>query len=309
MKKLLGIIVLVVISFANRGVFADDSSFYDTSLSLNLTDGVILAAADATEEIPPVQDGGGDTQIVGDTVSTTGLLASNHEGYVGGRGLITLEGVSGMFLNPTSGTLGKGQFVAQYCAGVLRQNSDYEIQHTAMFAYGVTDWLEVGGFFRVSELDNDHQDVGAGGPLIRIRLLKEDGWIPEVSVGGMSRNGFEALTKHTIFVAASKRFVIDEDGFLKSVRTHVGFRQIWQDSDVNEANGSIIYTGIDVEVPFDIYIVSEVSNKDDVFNHTPFSIGLQWRPTRVIGLSIAGVQSGGEDNLSLFAGIGITLEF
>lgn len=306
MSKLLGIIVLLVISFAHSGVLADDSEIYDTSLSLNLASAIVSADGEANDAQPAPA---GNTEIVGDSTPTTGFFASNHDGYVGGRGLITLEGVSGMFLNPTSGTLGKGQFVAQYCAGVLRQGGDDEIQHTAMFAYGVTDWLEVGGFFRVSELNNDHQDLGAGGPLVRVRLLKEDGWIPEVSVGGMSRNGADALTKHTIFVAASKRCVIDEDGIVKSFRTHLGFRQIWQDSDVNEANGSIVYAGIDVEFPFDLYIVSEVSNKDDVFNHTPYSIGLQWRPTTAVGLSIAGVQSGGEDHISLFAGIGITLEF
>ena len=113
----------------------------------------------------------------------------------------------------------------------------------------------------------------------------------------------------TLFVAGSKRFVIDEDGILKSVRSHFGLRQIWQDSDVNEANGTIVFTGIDVEFPYNLYIVSEVSNKDDVFARTPYSIGLQWRPNNVIGLSIAGVQSGGEDHISFYAGIGLTLEF
>jgi len=35
--------------------------------------------------------------------------------YEAGRGLITLEGPSGMFINPTSATLPKGAYTAQYC--------------------------------------------------------------------------------------------------------------------------------------------------------------------------------------------------
>ncbi len=305
MKRALVFAVAVVVMCLTRGAWAEGLDL-DTSIAFfQPVNGADLDAADDAA----VEPGAADVDQVGPAKRTTGLLASNHDGYEGGRGLITLEGVSGMFLNPTSGTLGQGQFTAQYCAAVLRQNNDEEIQHTAMFSYGLTDWLEVGAFFRISDLDNSSTNVGAGGPLVRVRLLKDEDWLPEVSVGAMSRNGFDALTKHTVFIAASKRFVIDEDGILKSVRGHIGFRQLWQDSDVNEANGSIGYVGIDVELPYDIYFVSEVSNKDDVFNHTPFSFGLQWRPTTVLGLSIAGVQTGGEDSISFYIGIGATFEF
>ncbi|MHC4994149.1 MAG: hypothetical protein ACYTGQ_03760 [Planctomycetota bacterium] len=240
---------------------------------------------------------------------TTGLALGAGEmadGYTGGRGLITMEGVSGMFMNPTSGTLPEGVFTAQYCVAILDQNGDEEFQHTSMLTYGLSDWLEVGGFFRVSDLDNATHNIGGGGPLVRARLLKEEDGTPEVSVGWLSRMGYENLTKHTLFVAASKRFAIDEDGPVKAFRLHGGLRQIWQDSDVNEANGSVGYIGGELELPMDLHFVAEVSTKDDVFNHTPFAFGLQWRPAPNLGFSFAGVQTGGEDSISPYVGIGIT---
>ncbi len=237
------------------------------------------------------------------------FFADNHPGYVGARGLITLEGVTGIYLNPTSGTLPRGQFTAQYCSAVLTQGGDEEIQHTAMFGYGVTDWFEAGLLVRVSDLNNDDQAIGAGGPYARLRLLKDESWWPEVSIGFMSRNGKDALMKQTVFITASKLFVLDEQGLFRSIRPHIGFRQIWQDSDVNEANGSIGYLANELEFPFDLYLVGEVSNKDDVFKHTPFSIGVQWRPANFVNFSVAGIQTGGEDRVSLYFGIGISFGF
>src|SRR5687768_12635254 len=35
--------------------------------------------------------------------------------YEAGRGLLTLQGPSGMFINPTSATLPQGKFTLQYC--------------------------------------------------------------------------------------------------------------------------------------------------------------------------------------------------
>lgn len=229
--------------------------------------------------------------------------------YTGGRGLITLEGVSGMFLNPTSGTLPEGTLTAQYCVAILRQNDDEEIQHTAMVSYGVTEWLEVGGLGRVSDLDNVDHDVAAGGPLVRVRLLRDEGWMPEFSVGGYSRMGYDTLERYTLFAAASKYFAIDPEGVIRGVRVHAGFRQFWQDSDVSEANGSIPYIGGEIALPGDLYLVSEVSSKDDVFNYTPFSAGVQWRPSPNFGFSLAAVQTGSEDRLSPYIGIGISFEF
>ena len=235
-------------------------------------------------------------------------LASDHEDYDGGRGLITLEGVSGMFLNPTSGTLPAGSLTAQYCAAVLDKGGT-EVQHTAMFSYGVTDWFEIGALGRVTDPANG-PDIGGGGPLARLRLLKDESWLPELSVGGMLREGNERIDKRTVFVAASKRLPFKDNAlFLLSLRGHVGFRQIWQNSRVNEANGSIVYGGLEVEFPYNVYAVGELSTRDDVFAHYPYSFGLQWRPTQVVGLSLAGIQTGGEDQIGFYAGIGVIHQF
>ena len=275
----------------------------------------IASAQSASEDLPtslPLTlanvpaDGAGSSQPLPDR---SPFFTDNHSGYVGARGLITLEGVTGIYLNPTSGTLPHGQFTAQYCSAVLTQAGDEEIQHTAMLGYGVTDWFEAGMLVRVSDLNNDDQAIGAGGPYARLRLLKDESWWPEVSAGFISRNGKDALMKQTVFITASKLFVIDEQGLFRSVRPHIGFRQIWQDSDVNEANGSIGYLANELEFPFDLYLVGEVSNKDDVFRHTPFSIGVQWRPKNFVNFSVAGIQTGGEDRVSLYFGIGISFGF
>jgi hypothetical protein len=236
------------------------------------------------------------------------FLGEDWEGYEGGRGLITLEGVSGMFLNPTSGTLPARSLTAQYCIAILERNEHTDYQHTAMVSYGVTDWFELGALGRITDPTGDPA-IGAGGPLGRIRLLRDRAWIPELSVGGMWRTGNERLDRITFFVAASKHIAFEENSFgLGGVRVHGGFRQIWQDSDVNEANGSIFYGGAEVEFPYDIWLVGEISNKTDVFDHQPYAFGLQWRPTQVLGLSVAGTQTGGDDQISLYIGIGGTLD-
>src|SRR5215204_4899285 len=56
--------------------------------------------------------------------------------YEAGRGLLTLEGPTGMFINPTSATLPQGAYTAQYCT--LFPNTDDEIVgHGWMASYGI----------------------------------------------------------------------------------------------------------------------------------------------------------------------------
>ncbi len=92
----------------------------------------------------------------------------------GGRGLITDEGITGMFLNPTSGTLNKGQLDVEFCAGIYGGDIGFAFQ--LMVAYGVLDWLEVGVtgilFDSVDSLgDTVRETVGAIGPFVRVRVL------------------------------------------------------------------------------------------------------------------------------------------
>lgn len=48
------------------------------------------------------------------------FFANNDGAYSGGRGLITASGPTGMFLNPTSGTLTKGVISAQVFGSIIK---------------------------------------------------------------------------------------------------------------------------------------------------------------------------------------------
>jgi hypothetical protein len=51
------------------------------------------------------------------------FFANNEGAYSGGRGLITASGPTGMFLNPTSGTLTKGAISAQVFGSIIKPMS------------------------------------------------------------------------------------------------------------------------------------------------------------------------------------------
>src|SRR4051812_23810513 len=107
------------------------------------------------------------------------------------RGNVTLEGPSGMFLNPTSATLPQGTFASGYCA-VLTNQDTVILGHSMFMSYGVRDWLELGVVanmfnFTESGLELPEGDYGTGGPMARVRLLRDIRWWPEVSVGGYAK--------------------------------------------------------------------------------------------------------------------------
>ena len=165
------------------------------------------------------------------------FFANNDGAYRGGRGLITASGPTGMFLNPTSGTLAKGGISAQVFGSTIKPISDLPTGGQDQFAYyngllgyGVTDWLEVGGLIQVVDRSNnaDQQTVAAGGGYARVRVLKDQGFFPEVSVGGMFFEGNEMLDRRTLFTALSKRVDISDTGFFRGFRLHVGGRYYWQ---------------------------------------------------------------------------------
>jgi hypothetical protein len=255
------------------------------------------------EEGTPAKPGYLDLQI-----AAPQWFAGNNGTYKGARGLVTLEGITGMYLNPTSGTLAAGKLTLQYCIAMLKQqagqNTGTENQHTAMATYGVTDWLELGALGRVSDLDNQHQSIAAGGPLGRVRLFKDEGMWPELSIGGMLREGKKNLTKRTVFVAGSKKMDL-ESVIVHSLRLHAGFRQFWQDGSVNVADASIAYIGGEVEFGKSVFLVGEVSTKDDAFRRVPFSAGFQVRSQDGKAFDVAVVQSGNEEDISLFIGVGL----
>jgi len=225
--------------------------------------------------------------------------------YEGGRGLITLEGPTGMFLNPTSGTLPGGAFTLQYCF-LLPTNDFSEVMGNGLLlAYGITDFLEVGVMANYIAIDGA-SDPASVGPQVRIRLLKDTTYLPEFSIGYYGRFGDDPLDQHGIYAAAFKRLPIgDESGVVKSLGFHAGVRQVW---DTPEDDDTFrVYGGMEVQLPLRLYLVGEVSSKDNV-PKTPYAYGVQWR-FGGINVSIAGMQDGTFKNDAFWFGIGTALSF
>jgi hypothetical protein len=222
------------------------------------------------------------------------------------RGNITLEGPSGMFLNPTSATLPQGIWSAGFCA--ILTNQDTDILGYSMYAsYGVRDWLELGVVANM--FDFAHNDevpagtYGTGGPMARIRLMRDrDSW-PEISLGAYAKMGTDQFDSKNVFLAASKTIPIDEKGFVKTITFQGGFRESWLEAP-DHFNTNRFYGGLEVQLPGNFYVVGEVSQfarRKDEF--TPWAAGIQWRGKR-FGLSAAIVQSGDDDPPSIYLGIG-----
>ena len=222
------------------------------------------------------------------------------------RGLVTLEGPSGMFLNPTSATLPQGTFAFGFCSVLTNQDTDI-LGHHMFFSYGVRDWLELGFVadlfnFDINGGEVPQGDYGTGGPMVRIRLLRDRESWPEISVGAYSKWGTDNFDSSNVYLAVSKTVPIDEKGFLKTVTFHGGFRESWLEAP--DRNTSRFYGGMDVRLPYNLYLVGEVTQfarRKDEF--TPWAAGIQWRG-RVFGLSAAIAQSGDDSPPSIYLGIG-----
>nr|MBI3614026.1 hypothetical protein [Nitrospirota bacterium] len=253
------------------------------------------------------------------------LFANNGEHYNGGRGLITLSGPTGMFLNPTSGTMAKGSFTAQAFVTVIKPlpNKDQFPWYNALASYGVTDWLEVGaiGTFvdrsnRVGT-ENVNHSVMAGGGFVRLRVLKDEGYLPETSLGFTSLNGDDLVARQTLFLATSKRFAINEQGFFKAFRVHMGGRQYWQTpgSDMSfktwrfiaqrGPNDTIGYAGGELSLPNNIYLIGETQTMESGGRYMPWSAGIQARLDNGFGLSFSILQPGYSSSVTAYIGIGI----
>jgi len=221
------------------------------------------------------------------------------------RGLVTLEGPSGMFLNPTSATLPQGVFAIGYCSVLTNQDTDILGNHM-FISYGVRDWLELGVVASMIHFSMNHElpegDYGYAGPMARVRLRRDVGMWPEVSLGGYAKFGTDAFDSKNVFIAASKTVPIDEKGFLKTITFQGGFRESWLEAPGRNTNR--FYGGIEVQLPYNLYAVGEVTqfaSRKDQF--TPWAAGLQWRGKK-FGLSAAIVQSGDDKPPSIYLGIG-----
>jgi hypothetical protein len=231
------------------------------------------------------------------------------EDYIGGRGLLTIQGPTGLFINPTSGTMPAGAFTAQYCFFLPNNDADPVMAHGALLSYGVTDWLEVGGLFGAKDVDGGG-DLFSGGPMVRVRILKDEGPMPELSVGGYAFLGDEE--NYNAFIALFKRVEISQDGFLRSVGFHAGLRETWIEKPTDDPSETPVgYFGLEVELPLRFYLVGEVSTKDeDLSDETPYAFGVQWR-LGGINISAAFTEPGlgFVDEPSFFFGIGTQLSF
>lgn len=234
-------------------------------------------------------------------------LAGAQEDYEAGRGLLTLEGPSGMFINPTSATLPKDAATLQYCIFFPDNRTDV-IGQGLMGSYGFTDEFEVGVQSTLVLVDGGKDRVAAG-PLARYRLSKDEGAMPQVSVGAYSRLGDRVLNKGTLFVAGYKRLPVSEDGMVRALGVHAGARQTWFDDDAAVSDSAAGYGGLEVQFPLRLYAVGEVTTKDDDLNRrTPYAYGVQWRAAG-IAMSVAGIQNGGTDDVSFYYGIGYSTSF
>src|SRR5438477_8686827 len=208
------------------------------------------------------------------------------------RGLITLEGPSGMFIDPTSATLPQGTFVLNYCVFVPTLPEGVSlVGHGILLSYGIRDWLEIGFIGDLLDLSVDQHTatvgqgegrrtiiVGAtentyviGGPEARIRLLRDrsDKWWPEVSIGtyfhlGTPSGPLGALNGYNAFVAASKTVPICEHGLVKTITFQGGFRTQWLTDDaVDESTSERGYGGLEVQLPCHFYAIGEIISRDN----------------------------------------------
>ncbi len=228
---------------------------------------------------------------------------SATDGYEGGRGLITLEGPTGLFINPTSGTLPENAYTVQYCVFFPENKTDV-VGHGAFAGYGVTDDLEVGATGTYLDIDKA-SSLSGGGPFARYRMTKQDGNMPQTSVGAYSRFGDDALEKVGLFLAGYKRIPLSDECPVESIGLHAGVRHLWLDDKSNADDTSLAgYAGAELQFPLRIYAVGEITTKDsDLNKDVPYAFGLQWRAAG-IAMSIAGIQNGNTEDVSFYYGIG-----
>jgi hypothetical protein len=220
----------------------------------------------------------------------------------GGRGLISLEGPTGLFINPTSGILPANGNTLQYGAFFLDNEAD-KVSHGLIVAHGMGGNVEIGAQASyVAFEDEDKDDLFAAGPFVRCRLMVDSDHSFELSVGGYSRFGDEAIQKTGAFLAASKRLDLGND-VVRTLGLHAGIRNTWLKQGPVDTSLAV-YGGLEVELPLRLYVVGELGSEDEELNtEQPYAYGLQWRAGG-LNVSAAGIQDGNNEELSFYCGIG-----
>lgn len=219
-------------------------------------------------------------------------------------GAITAQGPTGMFLNPTSGIMRRGQGTVQLCLASLRTGTRGDERTTSVFgavaAYAPTSWLEIGAILQY--VDNSGEGAHVG-PMIRARVVPERRLTPEFSVGLYSIEGPTAFQRRTVFAAISKRVCSPvAPSFFRGIRFHAGGRNTWRnDFDDSDLVG---FGGAELALPKNIFLIGEISTKDNDSRHTPWAAGLQVRTGFGPKVSTAVIQPGGSRDLGIYVGVG-----
>ncbi len=222
-----------------------------------------------------------------------------------GHGNVTVEGPTGMFLNPTSNPLAEGELIMQYCAALLEDIENNNLNgHNAIIGYGIKEWLEVGAIGKVLDVDKlssasapcgpgtggpggntpcRSADFGAGGPYARVRVLKEDKWIPQFSVGGVFMIGDDAVEHQTMFFAIAKNFSFESMGLPISFKLNAGVKKLWFEGRADDHAG---YFGGELKLPKHVYLVAEVQQETQGAIAVPWSGGIQVRHPEGYGFSL-----------------------
>jgi hypothetical protein len=121
--------------------------------------------------------------------------------------------------------------------------------------------------------------------------------------------GSPAFNNANAFVAISKTIPIDEKGFLKTVTFQGGFREAWLDEPAAVSNVNRVYGGLEVQLPWRLFLIGEVTQRDDqlpvppdLLREIPWAAGIQWRGHN-FGCSLAALQNGGESRPGIYFGV------
>lgn len=245
------------------------------------------------------------TALADDAVSLFGQDAP-AAGYTGGLGLITTLGPTGLFQNATSGIAPKYAFSIESCMAFKQNNGDHFQSNGVLLTYGVTDWLEVGGFglfaHGLDPIAAGDDNLQMGQVHARIRLMRDEGGLPEVTIGGIVGFGDDPLAADSVFLSASKGFKLSDGDVMRSVRFHAGFRETLPHIGDDITTG---FGGIELEVYRNLFMIGEINIDDNSYQKTQWSAGLQYR-SNAFGFSAAVLQDPFESDKTFYVGIGVS---
>lgn len=249
------------------------------------------------------------------------LPSTSDAATPGSRGVITYSGVTGLFLNPSSGTPAKGAITTQACIGDYSWGDERLTWTGGIVTYGVSDRLEIGWSHAHDKHPQMDQSHTVTGPHFRLRLLEEKRGRPEVSIGGVSYRGHALHQRDEWFLATSK--ALSPASAKHGFRLHLGVRGQTQNGGMMrrhfmalkkpwykpmaENQATVIYTGLEYGLSRAVSLIGEVSTRGgDVYEKTPWAAGFQYKePGQNFGCTLALAQTGYLNNPGVYFGIGI----